>query len=192
MSTKNEKEATDKEGSTSTKNEKEATDGERSTNKAESPSELVDPPKLENFYHLTSMVTLSDGNNEIALTDHGLFEDPADARAIARKDLKRSVEGYDCLIIGENAKFTMEQYLLGVLGAEKDIRCEDKLWRINERLEEDGSWLIECKEVACDGPKFRYQYRIKKYKMPKITRKRKATTEVPLAETPTGLTSNIN
>ena len=78
----------------STKHEKEATDKEGSTTKAESPSEQVDPPKLENFYHLTSMGTWSYGGNENDLTDHGLFEDPADARAIARTDFKGWVDEY--------------------------------------------------------------------------------------------------
>ena len=94
----------------------------------------------------------------------------------------------------KNATFTMNQYLRGVLGAEGDVRCPDKLWTFGESLEEDGSRLIWFDEAEFDGDTYHGKYRIKKYKVPKITRKRKATTEddvkVPLAQTPTGLFKN--
>jgi hypothetical protein len=177
----------------STINEKEATDKEGSTNKAESPSVLVDPAAyLENFWHLTEMMTWSDDPNSSPseLTDHGLFEDPADARVIARTALERWVGECEGLRLRNKSKFTMEQYLSGVLGPEKDIRCDDGLWSFDERLEKDGSRTIEFNEVECDGERAGYQFRIKKYKVPKITKKIKATPKVPLAKTPTGLAAS--
>jgi hypothetical protein len=56
------------------------------------------------------------------------------------------------------------------------------------------SSMCHVGRIAHDGDTYHGKYRIKKYKVPKITRKRKATTEddvkVPLAQTPTGLFKN--
>jgi hypothetical protein len=111
----------------------------------------------------------------------GLFEDPVDALAEAR----RRTANIMGLELRKNAKFTMKQYLSGVLGAEESMVCEtDGLYDDSnpfesechgETISADGTGEVWCDDDPCGpsgcGPMGLAEMKIEKWKLPKIIRK---------------------
>ena len=105
----------------------------------------------------------------------GLFQDPADARALAREQVERRLEA---LVLTDNATFTYEQYLAGVKGAWENICHQydyDTSGAENSRYHgestlNDGTYLIWCDDDPDEtcGETVRTEFKIQKYEVPEM------------------------
>lgn len=132
---------------------------------------LINP---ETLFMLTMTTTSKCGCCDEGSVELGLFEDPVDALAEARRRTANMMG----LELRENAKFTMKQYLSGVSGAEESVVCETDLYGDSEchgeTIRADGTGEVWCDDdpdgpTAC-GPRGLVEMRIKK--LPKIKRRK--------------------